>query len=106
MYSLTLRLLAEREEGIDVLSPIEEIENALEVLGLPKLITKADIKKRYRFLAQKHHPDKGGDANQMEKINQAYKLLIKYIDEFRYTFDNDEINKQFPGVDYAQRFKP
>ncbi|MFT7823604.1 MAG: J domain-containing protein [Sulfurimonas sp.] len=89
-----------------MISPVDEIENALEVLNLPKLITKADIKKQYRFLAQKHHPDKGGDPFQMEQINHAYKLLIKYIDGFRYTFDEDEINKQFPGVDYVQRFKP
>ena len=89
-----------------MLSPIEEIENALETLGLPKLITKDDVKKQYRFLARKHHPDKGGDADKMEQVNHAYRLLMKYIDDFRYTFDEDEIKKQFPGVDYVQRFKP
>jgi DnaJ-class molecular chaperone len=89
-----------------MLSPIEEIEAALETLGLPKLITKADIKKQYRFLAQKHHPDKGGDASKMEQINRSYKLLMKYIEDFRYTFDEDEIKKQYPGVDYVQRFRP
>lgn len=89
-----------------MLSPIEEIETALETLGLPKLITKADIKKQYRFLAQKHHPDKGGDASRMEQINRSYKLLMKYIEDFRYTFDEDEIKKQYPGVDYVQRFRP
>ncbi|MFT7878775.1 MAG: J domain-containing protein [Sulfurimonas sp.] len=89
-----------------MLSPVEEIETALEILGLPKLITKADIKKQYRFLAQKHHPDKGGDASRMEEINYAYKLLMKYIEDFRYTFDEDEIKKQYPGVDYVQRFRP
>lgn len=89
-----------------MLSPIEEIESALETLELPKLITKADVKKQYRFLAQKYHPDRGGDAGKMEQVNQAYQLLMKYIDDFRYTFDEDEIKKQFPGVDYVQRFKP
>ncbi|UFH58783.1 DnaJ domain-containing protein [Sulfurovum mangrovi] len=89
-----------------MLSPIEEIETALETLGLPKLITKTDIKKQYRFLAQKHHPDKGGDASKMEQINRSYKLLMKYIEDFRYTFDEDEIKKQYPGVDYVQRFRP
>jgi DnaJ-class molecular chaperone len=89
-----------------VLDPIEEIEEALEVLELPKFITKADLKKQYRFLAGKYHPDKGGDAQKMERVNAAYKLLIHYIDEFRYTFDEEEIKKQYPGVDYVQRFKP
>ena len=89
-----------------MLSPVEEIEAALETLGLPKLITRADIKKQYRFLAGKHHPDRGGEASRMEEINHAYKLLMKYIEDFRYTFDEDEIKKQYPGVDYVQRFRP
>ena len=89
-----------------ILDPIEEIEKALNVLSLPKLISREDIKIQYRFLAKKTHPDKGGDAEKMEQLNTAYKLLMKYIDEFRYTFDEEEISKQFPGADYVQRFKP
>lgn len=86
--------------------PKEEIEKALDILQLPKLVNKADIKKQYHYLAKKNHPDKGGDADQMEQLNHAYKLLMKYIEEFRYTFDEEEISKQFPGADYAHRFKP
>ena len=89
-----------------ITSPIEEIEKALEILALPKLISRAEIKTQYYFLAKKNHPDKGGDPQQMEQLNHAYQLLMKYIEEFRYTFDEEEISKQFPGADYAQRFKP
>ena len=88
------------------INPKEEIDKALEILHLPTLVTKADIKKQYHFLAKKNHPDIGGDENQMEQLNHAYKLLMKYIEEFRYTFDEEEISKQFPGADYVQRFKP
>jgi len=89
-----------------VLSPIEEIERALDILGLPKLITKEDVKKQYHFLAKKNHPDLGGDIKEMEQINAAYKFLMKYIEEFRYTFDEEEVAKQYPGADHAQRFRP
>ncbi len=89
-----------------IINPTEEIEKALELLSLPKLISRSDIKKQYHFLAKKNHPDMGGDAQKMEQLNYAYKLLMKYIEEFRYTFDEEEISKQFPGADYAQRFKP
>ena len=89
-----------------MLSPTEEIENALDTLGLPKLINKEDIKKQYHFLAKKNHPDLGGDAKDMEQVNYAYKLLMKYIEEFRYTFDEEEVSKQYPGADHAQRFRP
>jgi len=32
--------------------------------------------------------------------------LMTYIEEFRYSFDEDEVSKQFPGADYVDRFKP
>ena len=81
------------------------IKEALEILGLPTLVTKDDIKKQYLYLAKKYHPDQGGDSQKMEEINSAYSLLISYIDQFRYAFDDEEINRQFPGADYARQFK-
>ena len=89
-----------------MLSPHEEIERALDILDLPKLITKEDIKKQYHFLAKKNHPDLGGSMEDMEQINSAYTLLMKYIEEFRYTFNEEEVAKQYPGADHAQRFRP
>ena len=86
--------------------PKEQIQKALEILELPPFITKEDIRTQYRFLARKHHPDRGGDAAKMEKINEAYAILMKYIEDFRYTFDEDEVSRQFPGVDHADRFRP
>jgi len=86
--------------------PLEEIENALEILELPAFVTKADIKRQYRHIAKKHHPDLGGNPQEMERINHAYRVLMKYIEEFRYTFDADEIRKQYPGVQYAEQFNP
>jgi DnaJ-class molecular chaperone len=87
-------------------TPYEEIEQALEILDLPKLVTKADIKRQYRHIAKQQHPDIGGDPKKMEEINHAYKLLMKYIEEIRYTFDKNEISKQFPGAQHAEQFKP
>ena len=87
-------------------SPTEQINNALDILELPKLITKADMKKQYRFLSKKYHPDQGGDAVKQEQINTAYNLLMKYIEGFCYTFDEHEVSKQFPGAKYAEQFRP
>ena len=89
-----------------MLSPTEQINNALDILELPKLISKADVKKQYRFLSKKYHPDQGGDPIKQEQINTAYKLLMKYIEEFRYTFDDKEIFNQFPGAKHAEQFRP
>lgn len=46
-----------------------------DVLGLDKGASDADIKKAYRKLAMKHHPDKGGDPEQFKKIQGAYDIL-------------------------------
>jgi len=86
--------------------PMEAIDNALNILVLPKYITREDIKKQYRYLAKKNHPDRGGNVEKMEQLNYAYGLLMRYIEEFRYTFDEEEVSRQFPGADYARRFKP
>jgi len=89
-----------------MLSPIDEIHHALEILELPTLITRTDLKKQYRFLSKKYHPDHGGDVEKREQLNYAYKLLTIYIEEFRYTFDEHEVSKQFPGAKYAEQFRP
>lgn len=75
-----------------------DIEYALEVLGLPHFIQKKDIQHQYYFLAKKNHPDLGGKTDRMEELNRAYAILNTYIENFRYTFDKEEIFKQFPGA--------
>ena len=89
-----------------MMNPVEEIHKALEILELPTLITRADLKKQYRYLSKKYHPDQGGDAQKQEALNHAYQLLSTYIEEFRYTFDENEISRQFPGAKHAEQFRP
>ena len=81
------------------------IQEALEVLDLPSLVTRADIKKRYRQLAREYHPDRGESNDRMERINAAYALLMEYIDRFRYRFDAEEIAQQYPEGEHAQKFR-
>jgi len=57
--------------------PLLERQQALAVLGLPPNATKQQIKQRYRVLAKKHHPDRGGDQREMRRIIAAYELLMK-----------------------------
>lgn len=46
-----------------------------ETLGVPKTASQDEIKKAYRKLAVKHHPDKGGDPEKFKDINAAYEVL-------------------------------
>ena len=54
-----------------------ERQRALAVLGLPANATPQQIKRRYRTLAKRYHPDRGGDREQMQRIIAAYELLMK-----------------------------
>lgn len=45
------------------------------ILGINKNATQEEIKKAYRKLAMKHHPDRGGDNTLFQKINEAYNTL-------------------------------
>ena len=46
-----------------------------QTLGVSKDAQLEDIKNRWKTLAMKHHPDKGGDEQQFKNIQQAYETL-------------------------------
>ena len=47
-----------------------------KILGVNKDASQEEIKRAYRLLAQKYHPDKaGGDEKKFKEINEAYQIL-------------------------------
>ncbi len=48
---------------------------ALAVLGLEDPVDAAQIKQQYRRLAMRHHPDRGGDRETLQRINAAMATL-------------------------------
>ena len=46
-----------------------------KILGVDKSANAEDIKKAFRKLAHKHHPDKGGDEAKFKEANEAYQVL-------------------------------
>ncbi|MCX6581234.1 MAG: J domain-containing protein [Candidatus Aminicenantes bacterium] len=75
-------------------------EDYYKLLGLDKKATKEELKKAFRKLAMKYHPDKNKDDKQAEekfkKINEAYAVL-----------SNDDKRKQydaFGAEGFSQRF--
>lgn len=68
-------------------------------LGLNKDASEDDVKKAYKKLALKYHPDKnGGDDVMFKKVNEAYQILIdpvkrKLHDMKHETIDYDALTK-------------
>jgi molecular chaperone DnaJ len=75
------------------------------LLGVSKGASDDEIKKAYRKLAHKHHPDKaGGDEKKFKEINEAYQVLSDktkraQYDQFGQTFD--QAGRQGGGQDFG-----
>ncbi|MDO5329366.1 MAG: DnaJ domain-containing protein [Coriobacteriia bacterium] len=67
-----------------------------KILGVSKNADAGEIKKAFRKLAQKHHPDAGGDEAKFKEINEAYEVLSD--DKKRQVYD------QFGSVGGANPF--
>lgn len=81
-----------------------------KILGVEKGASKDEIKKAFRKLAHKHHPDKaGGDEAKFKEINEAYQVLgdekkRSQYDQFGSNFDNMGGGAGFNWQDFAHGF--
>jgi len=82
-----------------------------KILGVEKNATDDEIKKAYRKLAHKYHPDKsGGDEAKFKEINSAYQVLSdkakrQQYDQFGQNFDQGGFSgsqgQGFGGFDFS-----
>lgn len=73
--------------------------NPYEILGLKEGATQEEIKKAYRELIKKYHPDQYGDnplknlaEEKMREINSAYDMLTKNNSQNSYSYNNSSSN--------------
>jgi hypothetical protein len=68
-----------RGMSFETLQHTMSLHGALKMLQLPTApghrLTLADIREAYREQALQHHPDSGGSAEQMRRLNEAYQML-------------------------------
>jgi hypothetical protein len=63
--------------------------NYYSILEIESTATSHEIKKSYRKLALKHHPDKGGDPEAFKEIANAYEILMD--EETRTIYDRQRV---------------
>mmetsp|Transcript_56250 Transcript_56250/g.131764 ORF Transcript_56250/g.131764 Transcript_56250/m.131764 type:complete len:513 (+) Transcript_56250:71-1609(+) len=69
-----------------------------KLLEVEKNASEGDIKKAYRKLAVKHHPDKGGDPEKFKEITRAYEVLSDSNKRERYDqFGEEGLETDGPG---------
>ena len=66
-----------------------DIDQARKILDLGDVATLKEIKRTYRRLARRYHPDRRGRVGQNEeavkRLNWAYKVLEDYCRDYRKT---------------------
>lgn len=66
-----------------------------QTLGVARNATDEEIKKAFRKLAMKHHPDRGGDERKFKEINEAYDILGDPAK--RQQYDNPQVRINING---------
>lgn len=93
--------------------------NYYEILGVSQSSSTAEIKKAYRSLAMKHHPDRGGDQATFKEISVAYDTLSDSTkkaeydhiqaggQQFRFHTGGgyQDVNDMFGGSPFASHFQ-
>lgn len=77
--------------------------NYYEILGIKQNASHDDIKRAYKKLAVKHHPDKGGDEKTFQKISNAYNVLSDAQKRQNYDRTGDE-NSQHMNMNPHEMF--
>jgi hypothetical protein len=76
-YRAFLRDFRARQKGEAQREEVDALAQAIRLLGLPESFTKADLKKRFRLLIERIHPDKVGPNELATQLIAAYTLIDK-----------------------------
>lgn len=99
-----------------LLESVFTVNTAMAYFGLSDGFTEEDLKKVYKQMSLLHHPDRGGSTTEMQKVNDAYKVLQKsikgYSNSKSFTVDWEAIDKELRNIakfvndDLEKKFKP
>lgn len=77
------------------------MEDYYKVLGVSENASQEDIRKKYRSLSLKYHPDKGGDDKKFKELNEAYQILGNKENREKYDFKRNNNGTPFDGTPFG-----
>ena len=89
----------------------KEIEQARKILGLGIEVTMKDIKRNYRKLALKFHPDRCKEKakkrceKKFKEIQKSYEIIMKYCINYRFSFRKEEVKKTDIDEEYHEHLR-
>jgi DnaJ-class molecular chaperone len=84
-----------------------DLKTSLHLFGLGEHASLREIKARHRALVKRCHPDTGqeNDPEMIRQVNAAYRVLLDYVAEYRFSFSEEEFYEQNPEERMWQQFK-
>jgi hypothetical protein len=83
----TIRELSETiRGGVWLVKNSESGKDYYSILGAGRDAPREEIERCYKRLARRHHPDRGGDEEEMKSINEAWRVLGN--DDARRAYDS------------------
>ena len=77
------------------------------ILGAGRGAPREEIERRYKRLARRHHPDRGGDEEEMKALNEAWRVLgdadARRAYDARRALGRRDYDARRPGVRRAYR---
>ena len=65
--------------------------NPYQILGIDKNFDEVSLKKAYLKKAMKTHPDRGGSAEEFQKVSIAYTILLKKINDMKNNHSHNDL---------------
>ncbi|KNH05617.1 chaperone protein DNAj [Perkinsela sp. CCAP 1560/4] len=79
-------------------------QSPLKILDLTENVTEiGEIKRKYKELTIKHHPDHGGDRDQLERVQAAYGMLMDPGSMWYLDGNSAELSKQIGRALHRKR---
>ena len=86
------------------MSPFDTDKDYYATLGAERDATQSEIDRLYKRLAVQHHPDRGGDEEEMKALNEAYGVLRD--ETCRRAYDAERQQCVFPSVNLSETVPP